>query len=183
MAVRCPAWKCEGGGRQRHRSAPGEQHRCWYAGASQFDGCLKRPQFNATSADGWFDTGDVATIDCSEGYIRIHRALEGCGSSAAAKTSRGRNRKSALPASAIAVTLPSSAIRTNGSASGSAPLVAQSRAPASVRGNDRLLTPAARKQYFPSASKSSTTFRARRAANCRSSSSAVSPRALSAVDL
>jgi hypothetical protein len=39
-------------------------------GASLFGGYLKRPQLNATSADGWFDTGDVATID-AEGYIRI----------------------------------------------------------------------------------------------------------------
>ncbi len=39
-------------------------------GASQSGGYLKRPQLNATSADGWFDTGDVAFID-AEGYIRI----------------------------------------------------------------------------------------------------------------
>ncbi|MBS0368526.1 MAG: cyclohexanecarboxylate-CoA ligase [Proteobacteria bacterium] len=39
-------------------------------GASLFGGYLKRPQLNSVSADGWFDTGDVATID-ADGYIRI----------------------------------------------------------------------------------------------------------------
>jgi cyclohexanecarboxylate-CoA ligase len=37
---------------------------------SNFGGYLKRPQFNATDADGWFDTGDLARIDV-QGYIRI----------------------------------------------------------------------------------------------------------------
>jgi cyclohexanecarboxylate-CoA ligase len=39
-------------------------------GASLFGGYLKRPELNATDADGWFDTGDLAFLD-SEGYIRI----------------------------------------------------------------------------------------------------------------
>ncbi|MGJ7914085.1 cyclohexanecarboxylate-CoA ligase [Massilia sp. LXY-6] len=37
---------------------------------SNFGGYLHRPQFNATDADGWFDTGDKASID-AKGYVRI----------------------------------------------------------------------------------------------------------------
>jgi cyclohexanecarboxylate-CoA ligase len=40
-------------------------------GSSLFAGYLKRPHLNATSDDGWFDTGDLAFID-SEGYLRIN---------------------------------------------------------------------------------------------------------------
>lgn len=40
-------------------------------GASLFGGYLKRPQLNATTEDGWFDTGDLAFID-AEGYLRIN---------------------------------------------------------------------------------------------------------------
>ncbi|MFC5522701.1 cyclohexanecarboxylate-CoA ligase [Polaromonas jejuensis] len=37
---------------------------------SNFGGYLKRQQLNSTDADGWFDTGDLASID-AQGYIRI----------------------------------------------------------------------------------------------------------------
>ena len=37
---------------------------------SNFGGYLKRPQWNATDADGWFDTGDLAQMD-AQGYVRI----------------------------------------------------------------------------------------------------------------
>jgi len=37
---------------------------------SNFGGYLKRPQWNATDAEGWFDTGDLARMD-ERGYIRI----------------------------------------------------------------------------------------------------------------
>lgn len=39
-------------------------------GCSNFVGYLKRPQWNATDAQGWFDTGDLARID-ADGYVRI----------------------------------------------------------------------------------------------------------------
>ena len=39
-------------------------------GITHFVGYLKRPQLNAIDADGWFDTGDLARMDC-DGYIRI----------------------------------------------------------------------------------------------------------------
>jgi acyl-CoA synthetase (AMP-forming)/AMP-acid ligase II len=58
----------QGGGRQRPQPAGRRAGRC--CAALALGGYLKRPQLNATSADGWFDTGDVATID-AEGYIRI----------------------------------------------------------------------------------------------------------------
>ncbi|MHB8667216.1 MAG: cyclohexanecarboxylate-CoA ligase [Burkholderiales bacterium] len=37
---------------------------------SNFGGYLKRPQWNSTDAEGWFDTGDLARMD-ERGYIRI----------------------------------------------------------------------------------------------------------------
>ena len=37
---------------------------------SNFGGYLKRPQWNATDADDWFDTGDLAQMD-AQGYVRI----------------------------------------------------------------------------------------------------------------
>jgi len=49
---------------------PGQAGRLLVRSCSNFGGYLKRPQLNATDADGWFDTGDVASMD-ADGYIRI----------------------------------------------------------------------------------------------------------------
>ncbi len=53
------------------RSLPaGEAGRLLVRACSNFGGYLSRPQLNATDAQGWFDTGDLAHID-AQGYIRI----------------------------------------------------------------------------------------------------------------
>lgn len=49
---------------------PGESGRLVVRACSNFGGYLKRPQWNATDAEGWFDTGDLARLDAS-GYLRI----------------------------------------------------------------------------------------------------------------
>lgn len=54
-------------GQEQPRGAIGQ---LWVRANSNFGGYLKRPQLNATTDDGWFDTGDQARID-AQGYIRI----------------------------------------------------------------------------------------------------------------
>ena len=49
---------------------PGESGRLVVRSCSNFGGYLKRPQWNGTDAEGWFDTGDLARMD-ADGYIRI----------------------------------------------------------------------------------------------------------------
>ncbi|MBI5260722.1 MAG: cyclohexanecarboxylate-CoA ligase [Bradyrhizobium sp.] len=49
---------------------PGEPGKLLVRACSNFGGYLKRPQWNGTDADGWFDTGDLARMDAA-GYIRI----------------------------------------------------------------------------------------------------------------
>ncbi len=49
----------------------GETGKLFVRGSSMFAGYLKRAHLNATDADGWFDTGDLAFLD-SEGYVRIN---------------------------------------------------------------------------------------------------------------
>ena len=49
---------------------PGEAGRLLVRSVSNFGGYLKRPQWNGTDAEGWFDTGDLARID-AQGYVRI----------------------------------------------------------------------------------------------------------------
>ncbi|MFS8035952.1 cyclohexanecarboxylate-CoA ligase [Xanthobacter sp. AM11] len=48
----------------------GQEGALYVRGCSNFGGYLKRPQWNATDAEGWFDTGDIARMD-EKGYIRI----------------------------------------------------------------------------------------------------------------
>ena len=48
----------------------GENGRLVVRACSNFGGYLKRPQWNNTDPDGWFDTGDIARMD-DAGYIRI----------------------------------------------------------------------------------------------------------------
>lgn len=48
----------------------GENGRLLVRACSNFGGYLKRPQWNGTDADGWFDTGDLARLD-AQGYVRI----------------------------------------------------------------------------------------------------------------
>jgi len=50
--------------------APEREGRLQCRGASNFVGYLKRPEWYATDAQGWFETGDLARID-AEGYVRI----------------------------------------------------------------------------------------------------------------
>ncbi len=48
----------------------GHEGELYVRGCSNFGGYLKRPQWNNTDAEGWFDTGDIARMD-AQGYIRI----------------------------------------------------------------------------------------------------------------
>ncbi|MBL8352672.1 MAG: cyclohexanecarboxylate-CoA ligase [Burkholderiaceae bacterium] len=48
----------------------GEVGKLMVRACSNFGGYLRRPHLNATDAEGWFDTGDLARID-AQGYIRI----------------------------------------------------------------------------------------------------------------
>ena len=50
---------------------PGETGSLLVRGNSLFGGYLKRPHLNATDAEGWFETGDMAYLD-AEGYARIN---------------------------------------------------------------------------------------------------------------
>lgn len=49
---------------------PGNVGRLVVRSCSNFGGYLKRPQWNGTDPEGWFDTGDLARMD-TNGYIRI----------------------------------------------------------------------------------------------------------------
>lgn len=48
----------------------GETGRLYFRGSQQFLGYYKKPGLGGRSAEGWFDTGDLAYMD-EEGYIRI----------------------------------------------------------------------------------------------------------------
>jgi cyclohexanecarboxylate-CoA ligase len=49
---------------------PGKEGRLLVRSVSNFGGYHKRPEWNATDAEGWFDTGDLARLD-EAGYVRI----------------------------------------------------------------------------------------------------------------
>lgn len=49
---------------------PDREGRLQARGASNFVGYLKHPEWYATDAEGWFETGDLARID-ADGYVRI----------------------------------------------------------------------------------------------------------------
>ena len=49
----------------------GETGKLYARGSSMFAGYLKRAHLNATDAEGWFDTGDLAFLD-AQGYVRIN---------------------------------------------------------------------------------------------------------------
>ncbi|EER59030.1 cyclohexanecarboxylate-CoA ligase, partial [Acidovorax delafieldii 2AN] len=49
---------------------PGQPGKLLLRACSNFGGYLHRPHLNATDADDWFDTGDLARID-ERGYLRI----------------------------------------------------------------------------------------------------------------
>lgn len=53
-----------------HALPAGEVGKLMLRACSNFGGYLKRPHLNATDADDWFDTGDLARID-ARGYVRI----------------------------------------------------------------------------------------------------------------
>ncbi|MEK7861705.1 MAG: AMP-binding protein, partial [Chloroflexota bacterium] len=57
----------DGAGRELPR---GEAGNLQARGAMSFVGYLKKPELNATDADGWFETGDLAYMDADD-YIRI----------------------------------------------------------------------------------------------------------------
>src|SRR5208337_4871118 len=50
------------------QAPPGESGKLAVRSCSNFAGYLKRPQWNNTDADGWFDTGDLAYMDAK----RLH---------------------------------------------------------------------------------------------------------------
>ena len=49
---------------------PGTPGKLLVRSCSNFGGYLRRPHLNATDAEGWFDTGDMANMN-AQGYIRI----------------------------------------------------------------------------------------------------------------
>src|SRR5690606_2628176 len=55
---------------QHEPVAVGQEGNLLVRGASLFVGYLKRPELYQVDADGWFETGDLATKN-AEGYIRI----------------------------------------------------------------------------------------------------------------
>lgn len=53
-----------------HALPAGQPGKLLVRACSNFGGYLKRPQWNGTDAEGWFDTGDLARLD-AQGYVRI----------------------------------------------------------------------------------------------------------------
>ncbi len=77
---------------------PGEVGKLVVRSCSNFGGYLKRPQWNATDADGWFDTGDLARMDAN-GLHPHRRPHQGRHHPGRREHSGRRNRGAALQAS------------------------------------------------------------------------------------
>jgi cyclohexanecarboxylate-CoA ligase len=65
-----PGMECRIVDELKHPMPAGREGFLQVCGCSNFVGYLKRPQWYATDAEGWFDTGDFARMD-RDGYIRI----------------------------------------------------------------------------------------------------------------
>jgi cyclohexanecarboxylate-CoA ligase len=60
-AARCRASRCGSSTSTVQALPAGQPGRLLVRACSNFGGYLKRPQWNGTDADGWFDTGDLAS--------------------------------------------------------------------------------------------------------------------------
>ena len=75
--------------------ATGVSGRLQCRGISMFVGYFRRPDLSQPTPDGWFDTGDLARMDCRPLYPH-HRTRQGHHHSRRREHPRGGNRKPAL---------------------------------------------------------------------------------------
>ena len=145
-------------------------------GITQFVGYLKKPQLNATDAEGWFDTGDLARID-KDGYIRIvgrtkDVIIRGGENIPVAEVENLISRHPKVAECAI-VAMPDERLGERACAF----VLTKESAPLTLGELTQFLgAQGMAKHTGPSASNSSPTCRARRRARSRSSSCATWPR-------